>query len=166
MGAVGIRIEKVDLPGIGVRHDLVTEGGRRVSVVSHRDGERDLGVFDRDDPDRCQTIPLSDDEAAALADVLGASVMLSRLTSLSDDKAGLYTEQIALPTDSPYLNHTLGDTKARTRTHASIVAIMRDGVVIPSPTPTEPLRAGDVIVVVGTREGLDGVARLLANGPN
>ncbi len=163
---VGIHIEKVDLPGIGIRHDLVTEGGRRISVVSHRDGERDLGVFDVDDPDACRdSIPLNDDEAAALADVLGASVMLSRLTSLSDETAGLYTEQIALPTDSPYLNRTLGDTKARTRTHASIVAIVRDKEIIPSPTPAEPLRAGDVIVAVGTREGLDGVARLLANGP-
>ncbi|WP_394552755.1 cation:proton antiporter regulatory subunit [Agromyces sp. MMS24-JH15] len=163
---MGIRIEKVDLPGIGVRHDLVTHGGRRISVVSHRDGDRDLGLFDVDDPDACRDIiPLSDDEAAALADVLGASVMLSRLTSLTDDTIGLFSEQISLPTDSPFLNRVLGDTKARTRTHASIVAIMRDGAVIPSPTPTEPLRAGDVIVVVGTREGIDGVARLLANGP-
>src|SRR6478736_165515 len=144
MSSVGIRIEKVDLPGIGVRHDLVTEHGRRISVVSHRDGERDLGLFDVDDPDACRdSIPLTDDETAALAD-----------------------EQIALPTDSPYLNRTLGDTKARTRTHASIVAIVRDGAVIPSPTPAESLRAGDAIVVVGTREGLDGVARLLANGPD
>ncbi|MUN06868.1 cation:proton antiporter regulatory subunit [Agromyces luteolus] len=164
---MGIRIEKVDLPGIGFRHDLVTDSGRRISVVSHRDGERDLGVFDEDDPDECRdTIPLSDDEAAALADVLGASVMLARLTSLSDMTTGLFTEQIALPTDSPYLNHPLGDTKARTRTHSSIVAIMRDGQVIPSPIPSDVLRAGDVIVAVGTRDGLDGLARLLANGPD
>ena len=164
---VGIHIEKVDLPGIGFRHDLVTEGGGRICVVSHRYGERDLGFFDVDDPDACRdSIPLNDDEAAALADVLSASVMLSRLTALSDETAGLYTEQIALPTDSPYLNRTLGDTKARTRTHASIVAIVRDGAIIPSPTPAEPLRAGDVIVAVGTREGLDGVARLLSNGPD
>ena len=166
MSDVGIRIEKVDLPGIGFRHDLVTEGGRRISVVSHRDGERDLGVFDEDDPDACRdTIPLNDDEAAALADVLGTSVMMSRLTSLSDETAGLFTE-IALPTDSPFLNHPLGDTKARTRTHSSIVAIVRDGQLIPSPTPAEVLRAGDVIVAVGTRRGLDGVARLLAHGPD
>jgi TrkA domain protein len=164
---VGIRIEKVDLPGIGIRHDLVTESGRRISVVSHRDGERDLGFFDVDDPDQVRaSIALNDDEAAALADVLSASVMLSKLTTLSDETAGLFTEQIALPTDSPYLNRTLGDTKARTRTHASIVAIVRDRDIIPSPTPAEPLRAGDVIVVVGTREGLDKVARLLANGPD
>jgi len=162
---VGVRIERVDLPGIGVRHDLVTERGRRISVVSHRDGERDIGVFDADDPDACRaSVALNDDEAAALADVLGASVMLSRLTSLSDETAGLYTEQIALPTDSPYLNGTLGDTKARTRTHASIVAIVRDGAVIPSPTPAERFRAGDVVVVVGTRDGLDGVSRLLSGG--
>jgi TrkA domain protein len=109
---------------------------------------------------------VGDDEAAALADVLGASVMMSRLTSLSDETAGLYTEQIALPTDSPYLNHPLGATKARTRTHASIVAIVRDGQVIPSPTPADVLRAGDVIVAVGTREGLDGVSNLLAHGPD
>lgn len=167
MSGVGIRIEKVDLPGIGFRHDLVTEGGRRISVVSHRDGERDLGVFDEDDPDACRdSIPLNDDEAAALADVLGTSVMMARLTSLSDETAGLYTEQIALPTDSPFLNHPLGDTKARTRTHSSIVAIVRDGQLIPSPTPSDVLRAGDVIVAVGTRQGLDGVARLLAHGPD
>jgi TrkA domain protein len=46
------------------------------------------------------------------------------------------------------------------------VAIVRDRQVIASPTPSEPLRAGDVIVAVGTREGLDGVSRLLANGPD
>ena len=167
MSGVGIRIEKVDLPGIGFRHDLVTESGRRISVVSHRDGERDLGVFDDDDPDACRdSIPLSDDEAAALADVLGAFVMMSRLTSLSDETAGLFTEQLALPTDSPYLNRPLGDTKARTRTHASIVAIVRDGQVIPSPTPADVLRAGDVLVAVGTRHGLDGVANLLTHGPD
>ncbi|MDR5699799.1 cation:proton antiporter regulatory subunit [Agromyces aerolatus] len=164
---MGARIEKVDLPGIGHRHDLVTEQGRRISVVSHRDGERDLAIFDADDPDASRdSIPLNEDEAAALADVLGVSVMLSRLTSLSEATAGLYTEQIALPTGSPYLNHPLGDTRARTRTHASIVAIVRDGAVIASPTPSEPLRAGDVIVVVGTREGLDGVARLLSSDPD
>jgi TrkA domain protein len=38
--------------------------------------------------------------------------------------------------------------------------------VIPSPTPADVLRAGDVIVAVGTRGGLDGVAGLLAHGPD
>jgi TrkA domain protein len=164
---VSVRIEKVDLPGIGVRHDLLTEGGRRVSVVSHRDGERDLALFDIDDPDASsESVPLTDDEAAALADLLGSSVTISRLTSLAGDAAGLFTEQLALPTDSPYLNRPLGDTKARTRTRVSIVAIVRSGTVIPSPTPAEVLRPGDVIVAVGIREGLDLLARIVADGPD
>jgi TrkA domain protein len=164
---VSVRIEKVDLPGIGVRHDLLTDAGRRVSVVSHRDGERDLALFDVDDPDSSSdSIPLSDDEAAALADLLGSSVTMSRLTSLAGDAAGLFTEQLSLPTDSPYLNRPLGDTKARTRTRVSIVAIVRGGVVIPSPTPAEILRAGDVIVAVGIRDGLDHLGRIIADGPD
>jgi TrkA domain protein len=163
---VGVRIEKVDLPGIGVRHDLLTESGRRLSVVSHRDGERDLALFDVDDPDSSSdSIPLSDDEAAALADLLGTTVMISRLTSLSDDASGLFTEQLLLPTDSPYINRPLGDTKARTRTRVSIVALVRGRTVIPSPTPAEILRPGDVIVAVGIREGLDRLSHIIANGP-
>jgi carboxypeptidase C (cathepsin A) len=60
----------------------------------------------------------------------------------------------------------LGDTKTRTRTHVSIVAIVREKKVIPSPTPAEILRPGDVIVAVGTRDGLDAAGLLMANGPD
>ncbi len=161
-----MRIEKVDLPGIGVRHDLVTATGRRVSVVSYRDGDRNLALFSQDDPDSsAESVPLSDDEAAALADLLGSSVTMSRLTSLTGDTAGLFTEQLQLPMDSPYLNRPLGDTKARTRTRVSIVAIVRGDSVIPSPAPSEIFRPGDVVVAVGIREGLDALGRILANGP-
>src|SRR6218665_2782948 len=100
---VGIRIAKIDLPGIGVRHDLVTEGGHRVSVVSQRNGDRSIGIIDDDDEDTCRaSIALSDDESAALADVPGASVIMSRQTSMSDETTGTYTQHIALPTASPY----------------------------------------------------------------
>ena len=164
---MGVRIEKVDLPGIGSRHDLVTTSGRRVSVVTDRHGERSLAFLDADDPDTTSdSIWLSDDEAAALADVLGASVMMSRLERLSDDAAGLFTEHLELPIDSPYLNRPLGDTKARTRTHVSIVALVRDSEVVPSPTPADVLRAGDTIVAVGTRPVLDALSHLIAHGPD
>lgn len=163
---MGVRIENIELPGIGMRHDLVTESGRRISVVSHRSGKRDLALFDVSDPDSCRdSIAMTDDEAEALADVLGASVMVSRLTRMSDETDGLYTEKIELPASSPYINRPLSDTKTRTRTRVSIVAILRDKTVVPSPTPAEILRPGDLIVAVGTRAGLDAVSRLLSHGP-
>lgn len=158
-------MEQVELPGIGMRHDLVTESGRRIGVVSHRTGERDLVVFDQDDPDACtEQLALTDDEAEALAGMLGASLMLGQLAGLREQAAGLRTEQISLPADSPYVNRRLGDTRARTRTGASIVAVLRDGGVIASPGPDLAFAPGDVVVVVGTRHGLDEVSRLLADG--
>jgi TrkA domain protein len=63
------------------------------------------------------------------------------------------------------VDKTLGDTKTRTRTHVSVVAIIRDRRVIASPTPDEMLREGDVIVTVGTRAGLDAAVRLISDGP-
>ncbi len=164
MTAVRVRVEQIDLPGIGIRHDLVTASGRRLGVVSHRNGRRDLVLYDPDDPDACTAnIPLTDDEAEALADILGASLMLSQLSGLRDQAAGLLTEQISIPAGSPYVNRRLGDTKARTRTSASIVAVLRAREVIASPDPTFRFEAGDAVVVVGTRKGLDGVAAILAD---
>jgi TrkA domain protein len=162
---VRVRVEQTALPGIGVRHDLITESGRRVGVVTHRTGRRDLALYDEDDPDACiASIPLNDDEAEALADVLGASLMLSQLSGLRQQAAGLLTEQISIPAGSHFVGRLLGDTKARTRTSASIVAVLRDGQVIASPGPEFVFQAGDVVVVVGTREGIDGVGRILADG--
>lgn len=105
-------MEQVDLPGIGVRHDLLTESGRRIGVVSHRSGRRDLVLYDEDDPDASNAsnadIPLTEAEAEALADILGASLMLSQLAGLRDQAAGLLTEQISIPAGSPFVGRTLG----------------------------------------------------------
>lgn len=165
MSAVRVRVEQTALPGIGVRHDLVTASGRRLGVVSHRSGRRDLVLYDRDDPDAATaTVPLTDDEAEALADILGASLMLGQLSGLRQQAAGLLTEQVAIPAGSPFVGRALGDTKARTRTGASIVAVLREREVIASPGPSFRFEAGDVVVMVGTRKGLDGVTEILADG--
>ena len=162
---MSVRVEKIDLPGIGTRHDVVTKKGRRIGVVSHRSGERELALFGVDDPDEAvDSIALTDDEAAALADVLGASLMLGQLAAIREQAAGLFTEQLLISAGSPYAGKVLGATRARTRTHTSIVAIVRGVDVIPSPTPDTPLAAGDTIVAVGTRGGLDALARVLTDG--
>jgi TrkA domain protein len=59
-----LQVEEARLPGIGVRHDFETRSGRRVGVMSHRGGRRDLLIYDTRDPDRCsENIPLTSDEA-------------------------------------------------------------------------------------------------------
>lgn len=161
---MGVRVEKSDLPGIGVRHDLVTARGRRIGVVTFRDGKRELSIFGLEDPDDCiVSIPITDPESSTLAELLGASVVLSKLTELTDEAAGLFTEHLLIPSDSKYAGRPLGDTKARTRTGVSIVAVVRNKNVIASPTPDYPLEAGDALIAVGTRRGLDSLAELIVS---
>jgi TrkA domain protein len=160
-----MEIERVNLPGIGLRHAITTQRGRRLGVVSHHTGRRDLVVFDKEDPDTAVvSVALTPNEANALAELLGSSRIVERLAELNRQVEGLVTEQIPLAQGSPYVGRTLGDTAARTRTGASIVAVVRDGRVFASPRPDFRFAAGDVVVVVGTAEGTAMVATIFANG--
>lgn len=161
---MGVRVEKIELPGIGVRHDMVTKKGRHVGVITYRDGHRELAVYDPLDPDTVlHAVDLNDEESDALSDLLGHTTLLSQISDLGSGALGLYTEHLILPTDSRYLNRPLGDTAARTKTGVSIVAIVRGETVVPSPTPAEVLLADDVLVAVGTRTGLDKLESILAH---
>ncbi|WP_327109568.1 cation:proton antiporter regulatory subunit [Nonomuraea glycinis] len=68
---------------------------------------------------------------------------------------GLGSEPVKVAPGSAYVDRPLGHTRARTRTGASVVAIVRGEDVIASPGPDQVLRPADVLVVVGTREGID-----------
>ncbi|MDH6533172.1 TrkA domain protein [Aurantimicrobium minutum] len=161
---MGVRIEKIDLPGMGVRHDVVTAAGQHIGVLSYRNGTREVALYDPEDPDASlASVALTAAEAAAFSDLLGHAALLSQLSGLGGGTIGLFTEQLVLPADSRYLDRPLGDTEARTKTGTSIVAILRGKEVIPSPTPSEILRMDDLIVAVGTREGLDKLDKLLAH---
>lgn len=165
MSGGAVEIERTALPGIGLQHVFTTERGRRIGVISHRDGRRDLLVYDQHDPDTCVlTQPLTIGEAGALAELLGTARIVERLTELHRQVEGLVSEQIPIMPGSPYDGRPLADTQARTRTGASIVAVVRDGNVVASPRPEFVFAAGDVVVVVGTDEGTAAVADLIASG--
>ena len=158
-----VEVSETRLPGVGVRHDLMTDAGRRVGVVSHRGGQRDLVIFSKTDPDSCsQVIPLTGDEADAMAEFLGNRRVLERLSSLSDQIASLSTGKVRIAHGSRYDGLPLGATKARTKTGSSIVALIRNGEVMPSPGADVELQGGDVLVVVGTSENIESLRELVA----
>jgi TrkA domain protein len=158
-----VNVEVTPLPGIGVRKDFALRGGRRVGVVTHRDGKLELIVSKQDDPDATQiALPLAVDEAAALANLLGAPQLVAQLTDEHRNLPGILTRQLVV--GQPFDGRPLGDTALRTRTGASVVAVMRAGQVHPSPTPDYTLAAGDLMVTVGTSEGLDAAAKILQLG--
>ena len=156
-------IQETNLPGVGLRHDFTTKAGRQLGVVTHRTGRRDLLVYDRQDPDACQeVIQLTDDEADALADLLGAARLVEHLAGLQRIE-GLAIDWLPIRAGSPYAGRTIADTQARSRTGVSIVAILRNDGAIPAPAPDAGLEPGDTLVVVGTARGVKELSKLLGS---
>lgn len=161
----GVNVEVTPLPGIGTRQDFMTRSGRRVGVVTYRDGRFDLIISQRDDPDACSaSIPLTPEESATLANLLGAPQLVAQLRDEQRDVVGIATKQLPIVHGSPFDGRTLGDTALRSRTGASVVAVVRAGDVHPSPRPDFVFTGGDLLVVVGTSDGLKAAADLLAHG--
>ncbi|RSM85276.1 potassium transporter TrkA [Kibdelosporangium aridum] len=155
-------VEVTPLPGIGTRQDFAVRSGRRIGVIAHRDGGFDLIVSKQDDPDAGVTsIPLSPEEAATLAGLLGAPQLVSQLSEQHRDVGSVSTQQLPV---TAFTNRALGDTALRTRTGASIVAVVRAGVAHASPGPEFLFQNGDLAVVVGTAAGLDVAAKILTDG--
>ncbi|MFC6080658.1 cation:proton antiporter regulatory subunit [Sphaerisporangium aureirubrum] len=160
-----MEVEQTALPGIGLRHEFTTRSGRRVGVVSHRTGQRDLVIYDSGDPDRaCESVRLNDEEADALAELLGAPRIVQRLNDLHREVEGLVSLQLPIGPGSPYAGRPMGDARVRTRTGASIVAVVRSGQVFASPGPDFSLEVEDVVVVVGGADSTAAVVEILAKG--
>jgi TrkA domain protein len=148
------------LPGIGVRYDLTTREQRRLSVVAHRDGARTLSAYEQDDPDACAlSVRLTSGEAATLIDALMPAHHSPNL--LSTTELGLVAERIEVSATSHWNGRLLGDTRMRTETGVSIVAVLRRAEAIPSPGPDFRLAGGDTLIVIGTREGVEAAAAIL-----
>jgi TrkA domain protein len=160
-----VDVQETALPGVGLRYDFATASGHRLAVVARRTGDQELVLYAADDPDSARVVVLlRPEEANTLAEILGAPRIVDRLTDLHRQIQELIVEQMELPPGSPYDGRTLGDTRARTRTGASIVAVVREHEVVASPRPDFVLRGGDVLVVVGTDEGTRAVADIIAAG--
>lgn len=155
-------VTEIRLPGVGVRHEFTTAAGERVGVVAHRGGRREIVVYDRADPDSCTTfLHLSSDDTRTLAELLGAPQVSEALAS-AQRVEGLAIDWITVTPTSPFAGSTIGDGRFRSRTGASVVAVVRGDTTVPGPGPEYRFDAGDVAVAVGTTEGLARLRELLA----
>lgn len=157
-----MEVKETLLPGVGLRYEFENSDGERVGVVAHRGGDFEVFLCNSSDPDTAKRVfRLKDREAEALAQILGAPRIVESYADLTKEVPGLSAGQVAIREGSRYAGRLLGDTKARTRTGASIVAIVRDEQVLASPGPDEQLRPHDVLVVIGTADGITAVRQLV-----
>jgi TrkA domain protein len=160
-----MKLERSVLLAVGTSYAFTTATGQRAAVIIHGSGRRDLVIYDRQDPDEVQhTLVLDSGESRTVAELLGLPLVMDRMTDLPAALDGVEAVRMPVPVGSPYAGRPLGDTRARSRTGASIVAILRDGRVITTLTPDFLLQRGDLVVAVGDRPGIDGLRELLATG--
>lgn len=160
-----MEVKEVLLPGVGLRYEFDNRDGDRIGVIARRSGDFEVVVYAAADPDQARPVfRLTDEEAEALAQILGAPRMVERFADLTKEVPGLDAGQVEVAESSPFVNRALGETRARTRTGASIVAIVRAEEVLASPGPDEVLRAHDVLVVIGTEDGIGRVRQIVDQG--
>lgn len=110
-------VKEVLLPSIGVRYEFTSHDGERIGIIARRSGEFDVVRYARDDPDQAQPIfHFTDEEADAVAQILGAPRIAERFTELTREVPGLEADK------SP------SGRAARTRTG-------RSGTPAPAPAP-------------------------------
>ena len=73
---------------------------------------------------------------------------------------GLEVVWLSLDGDSALVGHSIGASRVRSLTGASIVAISRNATLIPNPDASATLESGDRIAVIGTPAQVDATARL------
>jgi len=160
-----MEVKEVLLPGVGLRYEFDNRDGDRIGVIARRNGDFEVVLYAADDPDQARSVfRLTDEEADAMAQILGAPRIVERFADLTKEVPGLDAGQVEIVAGSGFVDRPLGETRARTRTGASIVAIVRDEQVLASPGPSEVLHAGDVLVVIGTQDGIAGVRHIVDQG--
>ncbi len=71
------------------------------------------------------------------------------------------SDWIEVPQDSALAGHTIGELDVRSKTGASIVALVRGDEVVTNPGPDLTLEPGDIVSVVGTAEQRSGFLALI-----
>lgn len=155
-------LEETPLPGIGKRVEFFTDEGRRMGVVQHHGGRREVFVCEPADPDTTDVaVNLTEDDAHSLVEALAVEPVTKEAGQRTYDIEGLVFAWLDVQPDSPVVGESIGQQRIRTRTGASIVAVIRSPSPVPAPDPSLVFEPGDTLVVAGTPEGIDRVRDLL-----
>lgn len=155
-------IDERPLPGVGVCHEFVLAGGRRVGVLTHRGGRRELLVYDEGDADAAHPVlAMEPDEAATLAQLLGAPRLNEQLAAMQRIE-GLAIDWLQAP--ATWRARSIGEAEIRSRTGASVVALVRPDGAVPGPDPGDVIGPGDTVIAVGSDDAVERLRVLLRDG--
>lgn len=144
-----------DLPGVGKKFEIELEGDRRLVIVTHHTGKREVFVKPDPDADSEKLFELSDRLARKVGTVLEGAyfqpVESERVETMLSE--GTLLEWYGVDEEAELVGQTLSEADIGPRTGVTIVAIQRADETIASPGADAVIEAGDTLVVVGSKEG-------------
>jgi TrkA domain protein len=163
---VGIAMSEIietELPGIGKRFKMDLKKGGTLSVVVRLDGMRDV-YFRQQLEEEPSVFSMSELESKQVSQILVGTYYrmqpLEMLEEALEFKAGLHS--VHVPRSTVVAGKRIGDLDVRKRTETSIVAVIRDdGTSIPNPDPSTAIERDDMLIVIGTAEGVDRLKAML-----
>ncbi len=149
-----MEVKMADLPGVGKKISFDTAENQKVVIVIHHSGKRDLYFFkDTDEDEADYFLSLTPEETREM----GAQLLGVAYHPVDDDEMKILQKQlimewIKLTPESPFIDKQISESKIRTHTGASVIAVMRDDDVTVSPDADLVLKAGDTVMAAGKRD--------------
>jgi len=143
-----------DLPGVGKKISFQTAEQQKIVVIVHHSGKRDLYFFQDSDEDEADYfLSLTSDETREL----GAQLLGATYQPVDDEKMQIFQKQlvmewIKLTPESPFVDKPISESRIRTHTGASIIAVMHGDDMTVSPDIDVVLKAGDTVMAAGKRD--------------
>ena len=149
-----------------MRHEFAADTGQNVGVLVHHDGRREILVYDKADPDACSSVmTLSYDDTRTLTELLGATQVSEEVAEAQHEVEGPSITWIKVQPGSAVAGTTIAAGAYRSKTGASVIAVIRDGEPLPAPEPDFVFEPDDLVVAVGPGHAVDELRALLESAP-
>ena len=86
-------------------------------------------------------------------------------THIDEILSARLTDTFYINDDNKFAGKTIGELNLRSKTDATIIAIVRKGTTITTPNAKDTLQAGDTLVITGTHKAVDDAFDLLSKQP-
>lgn len=143
-----------DLPGVGKKISFQTAEGNKIVVIIHHSGKRDLYFFQDTNEDEVDYfLSLTSEETREL----GAQLLGAVYQPVDDEKMQIVQNQlvmewIKLSPESPFVDRQISESRIRTYTGASIIAVLHGEDMTVSPDVDFVLKSGDTVMAAGKRD--------------
>ncbi len=145
--------KEADLPGIGKKFTVRTSYNQILRIIIHFTGKREIFIYENEDEDAIYDLELSEDDASLIGSILMGTYFKPEQEKQKElILSKLSIEWVEVPKNNKLANCSILDNQIRKKTGVTIIAIIRGKNIILNLEPTEVIREGDTLVIVGTSD--------------